>query len=102
MLYDYLITFEQERKTIWQRKFSGATLLFLLNRYLALLYGALSVTTDGVKVSDFLLPVWHSSLTSHVSVVRTCHLDTMFLRPLNAAYRYQSQLYGCHQALRGC
>ncbi|TCD64440.1 hypothetical protein EIP91_004085 [Steccherinum ochraceum] len=32
-LYDYLITFEDERRHIWGKKFTGASLIFYLNRY---------------------------------------------------------------------
>lgn len=34
VIYEYLITFCRELDVIWRRKFSGATVLFLLNRYL--------------------------------------------------------------------
>ena len=36
MFYDYLITLEDERALIWRRKWSGSTLLFLINRYVML------------------------------------------------------------------
>ena len=35
--YDYLITFDEEVKLFWNRKWNGATVLFLVNRYLVLL-----------------------------------------------------------------
>ena len=35
--YEHLLTFDQALKVIWRRKWSGATLLFFLNRYLLLL-----------------------------------------------------------------
>ena len=31
--YDYLLTFSMEVETVWNRKFSGATVVFLLSRY---------------------------------------------------------------------
>ncbi|KAJ3488290.1 hypothetical protein NLI96_g2956 [Meripilus lineatus] len=31
--YEYLITFDQEVERIWRRKFSGASVIFLVNRY---------------------------------------------------------------------
>lgn len=34
--YDYVLTFSQEVRCIWQRRFSGASLLFVLNRYAVL------------------------------------------------------------------
>lgn len=35
--YDYLLTFAQEVKCIWSRKLTGASLLYVLNRYAVLL-----------------------------------------------------------------
>ncbi|KAE9396647.1 hypothetical protein BT96DRAFT_1039235 [Gymnopus androsaceus JB14] len=34
LIYDHLITFGDEVERVWKRKFTGATLLFFLNRYL--------------------------------------------------------------------
>ena len=39
ILYEHLLTLEQERRAIWARPWSIPTVLFLLNRYLLLLYG---------------------------------------------------------------
>ena len=36
--YEYVLTFTQEVELFWRRKFTGATLLFLLNRYFLLAY----------------------------------------------------------------
>lgn len=38
-----MLTFSRELRCIWGRKFSGATLLFFLNRYLTLIYRVLMV-----------------------------------------------------------
>ena len=37
LAYDYLLTFPREVRFVWTRKFSPATALFLLNRYLIIL-----------------------------------------------------------------
>ncbi|KAI0375732.1 hypothetical protein BV20DRAFT_1048009 [Pilatotrama ljubarskyi] len=37
IFYEYIITFDREVSLVWGRKFTAATVLFLLNRYLALL-----------------------------------------------------------------
>ncbi|EIW59936.1 uncharacterized protein TRAVEDRAFT_122446, partial [Trametes versicolor FP-101664 SS1] len=37
--YEYLITLDQEVNLFWRRRITGATLLFLATRYLALLAG---------------------------------------------------------------
>ena len=38
IVYEYILTFTQEVELLWRRKFTGATLLFLVNRYLLLAY----------------------------------------------------------------
>ncbi|KZT66239.1 hypothetical protein DAEQUDRAFT_740110 [Daedalea quercina L-15889] len=38
LFYDYTLTFSREVRCIWRRKFSLATVLFLLNRYLFIVY----------------------------------------------------------------
>nr|VWP02332.1 Surface protein PspC [Ganoderma boninense] len=35
-IYDYMITFGREVELFWGRRFTGASVLFLLNRYLNL------------------------------------------------------------------
>ncbi len=50
--HDYMATFPDEVKCIWQRKFTGATVLFSINRYAALLYLAFSIITS--------LPEWQT------------------------------------------
>lgn len=34
--YDYMLTLSQEISTVWQRRFSGATVIYLLSRYTVL------------------------------------------------------------------
>ncbi len=41
-----MITFQDEVKCIWQRKFTGATLLFCINRYATLVSETLNVIID--------------------------------------------------------
>ena len=36
LAYDYLLTFSGEIQFVWSRKFSGATVVFVLNRYVTL------------------------------------------------------------------
>jgi len=43
LLYDYAVTFPREVRCIWGRKFTWATVLFLLNRYLTLLNRVLMI-----------------------------------------------------------
>ena len=55
LAYDYLLTFPREVQFVWTRKFSPATALFLLNRYLiVLLYFLVFITLfpiiPGVRV----------------------------------------------------
>ncbi|KAJ8455327.1 hypothetical protein ONZ51_g12509 [Trametes cubensis] len=44
VLYEYLITFDDEVECVWRRKFTWARLILILNRYIALLLFLLSIT----------------------------------------------------------
>ncbi|KAI0690627.1 hypothetical protein BC835DRAFT_1307812 [Cytidiella melzeri] len=46
LLYDYLITLQREITTVWSRNCRPATILFLLNRYLSIIYGLLLTVAD--------------------------------------------------------
>ena len=50
-MYEYLITIEDEVLYFWKRRFTGATALFFLNRYLRLMF----------YISEFML--WASLST---------------------------------------
>ena len=53
VLYDYLISLDQEVNLFWKRKFTGATVLFLLNKYLLVLSNILSLASTE-RSSDFV------------------------------------------------
>ncbi len=48
--YDYIITIPQEITAVWKRKFSIATLLFVINRYLMVLSILLAYVVSTPKV----------------------------------------------------
>ncbi len=56
-----MITFSEEVKCVWQRKFTGATVLFFINRYVTLFYRAL------IGVS--MLSVWQSQTQETADLV---------------------------------
>lgn len=61
-MYDYLITVSDEVTVVWQRKCTNATLLFLVNRYVAIFYGltlALADQLSGQTVSLRLSSILH-------------------------------------------
>ena len=54
MAYEYLITLADERHLIWQRKWNGSTVLFLLNRYLAVIEVIIAVAPFNALVSPIV------------------------------------------------
>lgn len=50
--YEYLITLDQEVNLFWRRRITGATLLFLATRYLALLAGPIFGAATFAPASD--------------------------------------------------
>lgn len=59
-LYDYVLTLSQEIKCVWRRRFSVASLLFVVIRYAALCYNALTMahlilwTPDQVSIAEIV------------------------------------------------
>lgn len=51
-LYDWLITFQDERSLIWSRKVTGTTVLFVLNRYIPIIIFFLAVLYDTSPEAD--------------------------------------------------
>lgn len=54
LTYEILITFDREVALVWRRKFTGASVLFFLNRYLPILVNVLNLAssarmTDAVR-----------------------------------------------------
>ncbi|KAI0708847.1 hypothetical protein C8T65DRAFT_740060 [Cerioporus squamosus] len=58
LAYDYLLTFPREVRFVWSRKFSPATVLFVLNRYIILLLYFVDLIT--------LFPIIPSTYASRV------------------------------------
>lgn len=46
LIYDYILTFRHEVRFVWGRRISGATALFLVNRYLVILFYLVQVVTE--------------------------------------------------------
>jgi hypothetical protein len=53
--YEYIITFDQEINRIWTQKWSLATLIFALNRYMILVSVVLSVLSIGDYTVSLIL-----------------------------------------------
>ncbi|KAI0708036.1 hypothetical protein C8Q76DRAFT_800315 [Earliella scabrosa] len=66
-IYEHLITFDSEVRLVWRRKVTGATVLFMLNKYLLLLRFLIVLTSYDItttEVSDSnLRPARCSDLT---------------------------------------
>lgn len=73
--YDFSITVNDEIRCIWKRKFSGATFLFLANRYVGLLYRLVTL---------FLLLSWSTKARGSADeVCLTSFLWASLLPPLS-------------------
>ena len=68
-LYEYVITFDQEIKHIWAKKWSLSTLIFVLNRYINFAFtrmGLLSPSTYTVRTT-LLIFVWMTYMDAAAS-----------------------------------
>ncbi len=73
-----MLTFSDEVEYIWRHKFTGATILFCLNRYAPLLYATLFIIG--------LLPVWHmrSEVSADMVSLSSSYLHSTNLTVLQA------------------
>ncbi|KZV90696.1 hypothetical protein EXIGLDRAFT_720135 [Exidia glandulosa HHB12029] len=61
LLYEYALTFEDERRWIWGRRFGGLQALFYLNRYLPIIYQIINIvcfSLPGSSLTDTLCTAW--------------------------------------------
>ena len=67
VVYDFVITFDQEVASVWRRKFTAASLLFFINRYLN--------TLGSLPISLLPFSVWTPSVSFfHFRLTTDCYL----------------------------
>ena len=64
--YDYLLTLPSELSTIWSRKFTGATVLFIINRYSFAIAYALTLYSPPGNISDAKCVGAHATHLPHL------------------------------------
>lgn len=47
LVYEYLLTVSRELRFVWSKRFSAATAIFLLNRYVIIILYAVDLATGG-------------------------------------------------------
>ncbi|RPD72535.1 hypothetical protein L226DRAFT_511640 [Lentinus tigrinus ALCF2SS1-7] len=60
VLYDYFLTFDLEVELFWRRKFTGASVLFALNRYMMIVRILLVISEDSSTWIAVVCPDYHS------------------------------------------
>ena len=56
IVFEYILTFTDEVQLFWRRKLTGATALFLVNRYTLLLYFLIFVYVAGIPALNTVSP----------------------------------------------
>ncbi|KAJ3504173.1 hypothetical protein NLJ89_g8078 [Agrocybe chaxingu] len=92
LVYDHALTIDDETERIWKERLSGASLLFLLNRYVSLLRAI-------VGIAAFHHPRWAGAICDHVvhflgssSVVVTSLCGLLMILRVYALYRRSNTL----------
>lgn len=62
LIYEYLLTLDQEIRVVWHMPRTGATYLFIVNRYTALVAALFTVLSENLPVRGLLSSVTVSSL----------------------------------------
>lgn len=57
LLYDYILTFRHEVRFVWGREISGATAMFLVNRYFIILSYLVIIVTEFPIQSKVSTPI---------------------------------------------
>ncbi|KAI0704489.1 hypothetical protein C8T65DRAFT_741048 [Cerioporus squamosus] len=117
LLYEYTITFGREVDLFWTRRFSGATALFLANKYITLLnhlfdlslylpfhvsdktcVGFLHVrgSTADLQCSD---AIFTSKLSPPLITYNTCHGRPS---PVYERVNFSTKIYGVNDPTEGC
>ena len=70
-IYDWIITIDIEHRYFWSGPWTGATALFLFNRYVALLYTVYTIASSRWSIPDDQVclkinQTQHHILTAHV------------------------------------
>ncbi|KAH9919350.1 hypothetical protein B0H21DRAFT_713016 [Amylocystis lapponica] len=81
LLYDHALTFPGEIKLIWTRRWSGVTMLFMINRYFALLNKAFLV------VDSFPWPNQTNQAYASSFAVSCCQRKRLIYRPVFSVLR---------------
>lgn len=55
-VYDYILTFRDERAYVWNKQFTGATLIFFINRYFMLASVLFLCSTFATSQTDLVSP----------------------------------------------
>ena len=74
MLYELCITFSQELELFWNGKITGATFLFLANRYLTVVVQVCSLATSFLPSSAFSAKVCPKPTELAISKIYLCLL----------------------------
>ncbi len=67
-MYEYIITFQQEVSSICSRRCTGATVLFICNRYLLLIYAITSFITPTTTRVRLFTSQMHTTFMDFVDV----------------------------------
>lgn len=108
MVYEYLSTVPDEVRLVWRRKWTGLTVLFIINRYMTLSYAIATVSpyTSKVRVRNDLCIADHH-LQLDILLVVSFQLVQSSVDDLNKAQmpsRHLSRQHGvqyhpCHHIL---
>ncbi|TFK67223.1 hypothetical protein BDN72DRAFT_843401 [Pluteus cervinus] len=94
LLYDYVLTWEQERRLFWKRRRSWVTVLFFWNRYIGIGVTIFGTTLLAVpRLSDSLCVVWLRS-EGAIGMGTAWAVQLILQLRIYALYR-RSRLVGC-------
>ncbi|OSX61842.1 hypothetical protein POSPLADRAFT_1145460, partial [Postia placenta MAD-698-R-SB12] len=67
-LYDWLLNFDREWQVVWTRKLTGASILYILNRYVGIIGQALSIACRFAHLPCTVCGMYSSSIAAFSSL----------------------------------
>ncbi|KAI0819588.1 hypothetical protein BC628DRAFT_1332462 [Trametes gibbosa] len=83
LTYEFLITFDREVDLFWRRNFTGASILFLTNRYLPILVNVLNISSDASICDSYVKALQTIQLLQYVPWAAFSSLRTFALSARN-------------------
>ncbi|KAG2136347.1 uncharacterized protein EDB93DRAFT_784974 [Suillus bovinus] len=98
LIYDHMVTLPEEIAFIWRRPKALSAILFLLNRYVALLSNICALVMDFVPVSDKVLQFYYAC-SQRLTCLQLISVELLEICAIQTTIRFPSNTNRLHKRL---